>query len=107
MTARACFQADSFSRRSLDDELRRIGSRFAAGQADSGTAWCREGQIVRTIACDVGGHINGDPRPLSKRAARSQHTADWRRYLTHTENRKHFPALHSQRPSAIDKISPF
>ena len=56
-------------RDSLNDELWRIGSRLPAGKADSRAARCRKRQVVRAIACDIGGHIHADPHTCAKGAA--------------------------------------
>ena len=49
------------SRPRLHNQLRRIGSRFAAGEADGGAAGRGDGEVVGAVACDVGSDVHGDP----------------------------------------------
>src|SRR5688572_29183245 len=59
----------------LNDELRRVGSGFAAGKADCCAARCRERQVIRSITRNVGGDIHTDPYACTKGATGAQRSS--------------------------------
>ncbi len=65
----------------LNDELRRFGSGFPAGQADSRITGCGKCKGIRAIAGNIGSYIDREPGVGAKGTARPQGATQWWRVV--------------------------